>query len=75
MIDYVGSYHITITLPHTKDILTSDFKNNKSDLTILEYAMSIDQLEKMLDRDLFHALPDPLEQQLEAVQHSMPSIN
>ena len=49
--------------------------NNKSDLTILEYAMSIDQLEKMLDRDLFHALPDPLEEQLEAVQHSMPAIN
>jgi endonuclease G len=46
--------------------------NNKSDFTILEYAMSIDQLEKLLDRDLFHALPDPLEQQLEAVQHAMP---
>jgi hypothetical protein len=29
----------------------------------------------MLDRDLFHALPDPLEEQLEAVQHSMPAIN
>ena len=25
MIDYVGSYHITITLPHTKDISTNDF--------------------------------------------------
>ena len=25
MTDYLGSYHITITLPHTKDILTSDF--------------------------------------------------
>jgi len=25
MTDYLGSYHITITLPHTKDILTSEF--------------------------------------------------
>jgi len=25
MIDYLGSYHITITLPHTKDILIKDF--------------------------------------------------
>jgi hypothetical protein len=25
MIDYVGSYHITITLPHTRDINTKDF--------------------------------------------------
>ena len=25
MTDYLGSYHITITLPHTKDILTKDF--------------------------------------------------
>jgi len=25
MVDYLGSYHITITLPHTKDILTKDF--------------------------------------------------
>jgi hypothetical protein len=46
--------------------------NNKSELTILNYAMSIDQLEKKLNRDFFFALPDPLEQQIEAVQHSMP---
>jgi hypothetical protein len=25
MVDYLGSYHITITLPHTKDILKKDF--------------------------------------------------
>jgi len=25
MIDYLGSYHITITLPHTRDISTNDF--------------------------------------------------
>ena len=25
MIDYLGSYHITITLPHTKDISTTEF--------------------------------------------------
>ena len=27
MTDYLGSFHITITLPHTKDILTKDFVN------------------------------------------------
>lgn len=46
--------------------------NNKSELSIMEYAMSIDQLEKSLGRDLFIALPDQLEQKLESVQHPMP---
>ena len=46
--------------------------NQKSEAALMNYAVSIDSLESILGLDLFHLLPDQLEQQLESKRHIWP---
>ena len=46
--------------------------NQKSEAALLNYAISIDSLESLIGLDLYHLLPDPLEQQLESKRHLWP---
>ncbi|MFM8597322.1 MAG: DNA/RNA non-specific endonuclease [Flavobacteriales bacterium] len=46
--------------------------NQKSEAALINYAISIDSLESKIGLDLFHLLPDPLEQQLESKLHLWP---
>lgn len=60
--DYVGSYHITITLPHTKNITTSQFVQNH-----VNCANQIQWIEPLLMTAFFS--PDP-----DAVGNDKPGI-
>ena len=46
--------------------------NQKSEAPLLQFAMSIDALEEIVGLDLFHLLPELLEQQLESKRHIWP---
>lgn len=46
--------------------------NQKSEAALMNYAVTIDSLESIIGLDLFHLLPDQLEQPLESKRHLWP---
>jgi hypothetical protein len=44
----------------------------KSTASILEFSITIDALEELIDRDLFFQLPDYLELEIEGARHVWP---
>jgi endonuclease G len=77
---YIGPNKVSIPKYYFKALISLKEKkgiafympNQKSEAPLMQFSMTIDALEKLVGLDLFHLLPEELEQQLESKSHVWP---